>query len=280
MSRRDTAVPDIAPGARAAGWPPPRAFAALAADLEVDFAAADRVALALDIVARCAAKDAPADASWRDRAAALPVGDRIARLLRILGLTTEADAFTIALRCPHAACQRPLEVSLPFARLLESGGGDRDPPPTMAFALPRGVQMRLRRPTGLDQRRWGGQRFANRGEALARIIDTLVVERPAEAGLDGDDIAALAAAMEEFDPLTAFRVITACPHCGCEATIQVDLEAEVLRQLGLAQRTALRDVHILASHYGWSEGAILAIPAARRARYIRMIEDGSAEVLP
>jgi hypothetical protein len=79
--------------------------------------------------------------------------------------------------------------------------------------------------------------------------------------------------MEDFDPLVSFRVNTQCPHCGYAIDTPLDLEALALDQLHRTQRAFLRDVHQLATRYGWSEADTLAVPAWRRAHYLRLIAD-------
>jgi hypothetical protein len=44
-------------------------------------------------------------------------------------------------------------------------------------------------------------------------------------------------------------------------------------ELNAAATRLLHDVHTLASAYGWSEGDILAMSEARRARYVAMVLD-------
>jgi hypothetical protein len=79
--------------------------------------------------------------------------------------------------------------------------------------------------------------------------------------------------MTSFDPLVDFSVASTCPACGATAELPVDLEELALSRFAVRQRALLQEVHVLASRYGWSEDDILALPPARRARYVRMIED-------
>jgi hypothetical protein len=42
-----------------------------------------------------------------------------------------------------------------------------------------------------------------------------------------------------------------------------------------SQQVLLREVHEFARHYGWTEAETLAVPRARRAAYLQLLE-GSA----
>jgi hypothetical protein len=98
----------------------------------------------------------------------------------------------------------------------------------------------------------------------------------ATLGIDGSalpqDEAVLEEAISAHDPLVAFRVSCRCPACGTTQEVPVDLETITLTRLAARQRALVREVHQLASRYGWTESEVLAINPARRARYIELIE--------
>ena len=264
------------------GLPSPRVFGVVRADLDFDFDATDRLVLATAIAARCSRADDAVDLPRRlEQAWAMPVSARIARLLRIVALTEGVDILAIALRCPDPDCAGTLEVDLPLERLLgdATGGDARAPDAAIAVEVPTGKPVQLRRPTGNDQREWRAGSFPTKQEALLAVVRSLAAPAVEKLPLGESELSLLAGAMEEVDPLTAFRVITVCPHCGKEAPIPVDLEAEALRRLANAQRAVLQEIYVLASRFGWSETEILAVPAKRRARYLRMVE-ASEETTP
>jgi hypothetical protein len=265
---------ETALGRPAFEFPPPRSFGRERSDLDFDFEAEDRPALSTAIVAACT-QGAGRAGGLREQAWALPVGTRVARLLRIVELTIESAALPITRNCSAAPCGRPFEVGLPFDRLHDVSAGET----VLAVTLPHGPTLQLRRPTGRDQQAWRAQDFSTRREALALIVQTLIVSAPEAVRFDDEAISALAGAMEEFDPLTAFRVITTCPHCEVEATFAVDLEAEALRLFSAHQRALLRNVHALATQYGWNEAEIVALSPRRRAHYLRMTEATNAASL-
>lgn len=229
-----------------------RSFGSRAADLDVDFTAADRPALVTTLLASCSDADA---ATWWG----CSVGARTAGLLRLVMVTGErADAAAVALRpmlsCPH--CGDRIEAELPLAELAALEPDE----PAITFG-----PHRLRRPTGADLR-------TLRNEGEARWLQNWC----AESGLPAMQSDAALAALAQADPLVGFEMTCRCPACGETATIEVDLEALALQRLAAQQRRLLREVHALAMHYGWSEAQILNVPAARRARYLELIEGYAA----
>jgi len=242
-----------------------RAFGA-AEDLAVDFAGDDRPGLVTTILHGCrlAPGAAGADDVW-----ALSLAGRIGGLLAIHARTQAAEALPIEMRCPTQGCAEPLEAELPLADLLALAQ-QAELEPTLGVA---GLARRcvVRRPCGRDQRRWRAATAGAEDDMAglrALVLDSLLVEgRPK----DEAERLAVAEALEAFDPLAAFQVAIACPACGTESDIPVDLEDLLLQELARAQGRLLLDVHRLAGRYGWSEAEVLAVPPARRRHYLALI---------
>jgi hypothetical protein len=236
-----------------------------AQDLDVEFADEDRPRLVTALLSLCSESS---DAEfWWDQT----VGTRIGALLRVLAQTEgNASGLTVTLRCRQSQCGEPFEVVLSFNALFDAAPtreiATAQPDPVV---LPDGRSVAVRRPTGRDLRNWSAKRGASRHEAVAAMLDTLVVE----GSVGPDDAPVIAEAMATHDPLVSYFVSCACPTCGVESEQRVDLEAVALARLGARQRALLREIHVLASQYGWTEGEILAIAPARRARYLDLIED-------
>jgi hypothetical protein len=240
--------------------PPSAALRAFgrAEDLELDFGDHDRPRLVTALLVACSDLAEP-DVWW-----AQPVGSRIAALLRLLASTEHIDRLTVPSRCPQPACRESFELDLPVGGLLERAS-DAGPVP-VALAGERSVWMR--RPTGNDLRVWRALRPGSRAQAIAAMVEALVQAGPVMPG----DEPALADALAAVDPLVGLTVSCRCPACEAPTEVPVDLEGLVLGRLGACQRALLREVHQLASRYGWTEAEVLAIPPARRARYLALIE--------
>lgn len=228
------------------------------ADLEVDFDAADRAGLVTSLLAQCAEESDPAH--WWSQ----PVGARTAALLRLLAATEQRETATLQARCVGSGCGELFEFELPL-RGLPGETADNEP---MHIRLDESRWLTLRRPTGNDLRRWREARPASRADALRAMLDALVLD----GRVDSADEPVLAASIEAVDPLVAFGVACVCPACGATSEVTVDLEALALGRLAAHQRELLRQVHRLASRYGWTEAEVLAVPQARRASYLALIE--------
>jgi len=131
-------------------------------------------------------------------------------------------------------------------------------------------QVRLRVPSGGDQIRVVGLPEAGRREALLRGLE--LIEAGTASGLPGrlgpEQMARCEAALEAVAPELACQVLAECPDCGGQNRVEVD----PYRVLAHDPDQTLQDVHRLAWYYHWAEAEILAMPRARRARYLQLID--------
>ncbi|MCY1337891.1 hypothetical protein D9M71_51590 [compost metagenome] len=226
------------------------------ADLDLDFADRDRPRLVTALLSQCGSgTDA---AYWWAR----PVGQRSAALLKLVAATDGVHSLPFTAQC--AACGEAFEFELQLAALLDSV--DDEAPIRVELGPDR--QATLRRPTGDDLRRWRLAQPATRAEALRLMLDSLLLE----GRVAPEDAAQLSQVIAAADPLVALSVACDCPACGADSEVPIDLDDTALARLGARQRALLRDVHCLASRYGWSEAQIMALPPARRAHYLALIE--------
>lgn len=190
----------------------------------------------------------------------MPVGLRIAALLRLVALSDETERLSVRLQCAQAGCGDFFEIDLPLDALTAQAV---DVP--LRIELPAGRHVALRLPTGNDLRSW----HTTPGVDRHAVIAALRIEGEVLA----DDAVVLGEAIAAHDPLVAFSVSCVCPACGFEDDFSVDLEGLALARFAMRQHGMLREVHVLASRYGWTEQEALAVPASRRAQYIALIED-------
>lgn len=208
---------------------------------------------------------------------ALSVGDREALLLHLRRLTF-GDAMDCVLSCP--ACGEPMELALHASELLTPAYAQTACEHSLLLEQEGTVYaLRFRLPTAADLDAAAG--LVREDAELAGL--TLLQRCLADATRDGQPAAAsalpaavreaVAAAMAERDPQAEIELDLTCPACCHAFPVGFDSAAFLLQELDERAALMLREVHLLASHYGWSERDILQMPAHRRARYVGLIAD-------
>jgi hypothetical protein len=82
---------------------------------------------------------------------------------------------------------------------------------------------------------------------------------------------AIVARMAEADPQADMRLALTCPRCGHQWRAAFDIAAFFWREIDAWAERTLREVHILASKYGWREMDILAMSPKRRQCYLNLV---------
>jgi len=98
-------------------------------------------------------------------------------------------------------------------------------------------------------------------------------------GLDeievSDELAdAVETAMELAAPTGAVEFAVSCPGCTATTAAALDVPALLWAEVERRALALLRDVHTLATVYGWTQADVLALSPTRRAAYLELI--GSA----
>jgi hypothetical protein len=78
--------------------------------------------------------------------------------------------------------------------------------------------------------------------------------------------------MAAADPLAEILLSFDCPNCGACFQESLDLASFLWAEVEDRARRMLREVHALASAYGWSEAQILSLGPARREIYLEMVQ--------
>ena len=84
-----------------------------------------------------------------------------------------------------------------------------------------------------------------------------------------------AAAIEriaEADPQAEISLTVTCPGCGSGGRAIFDIVSFLWREIEAFAIRMFREVHVLASAYGWDEACILNMSATRRRCYLEMVE--------
>lgn len=128
-------------------------------------------------------------------------------------------------------------------------------------------RLKFESPNGLfeekiSEKRWRGT------AALRRLVDLCSLKKGFRAkDLSARDLTRVDKALEAVSPECGSEISTRCPECRAPANLTID-------PLSLAYKPSeaiFREVHLIASHYHWSEQVILDLSEARRSRYINLI---------
>lgn len=201
--------------------------------------------------------------------AAISIGERDRRLLMLREACFGRHMVGLV-SC--TGCHDELEIELDTAAL-------RLPSPSLPPDLTvsgDGYTLRLRLPDSRDLQACAGVTPA----AGARLLLSACV---VEAEIDGAPIlpeaapahiiAAAAARLAELDPVADLRLQLACANCGHRWQTPFDIVPFLWTELDAWASRTLREVHALATAYGWTERDVLSLGPARRQHYLRLLED-------
>jgi hypothetical protein len=214
------------------------------------------------ILLAAACPEAPLDAL-----ASLRIGRRDAGLLTLREWTFGPQLVSLAV-CP--GCGERLELAFDVADIRAPEDGP-DEPLSLTVA---GCEVAFRLPNSLDLIAAAnvGDVAASRQLLLERCV--LAVQRAGEApagALPPEVVAAISARMAEADPQADVQLALVCPACGQPWHAALDIVSFFWSEINAWAIRVLRDVHALASAYGWREADILALSPWRRQCYLEMV---------
>lgn len=205
----------------------------------------------------------------QDELALMSIGARDTRLLeiyeRIFGPSLDAFA-----RCP--ACNEPLEYALSTKELLGSRSIPTDPPP---LTLDDGrISLRLRLLNSLDLR--AVSTCTEPALAAKMLTERCIVE----SNINGQPIPAadlppgitepISSALAAADPGAEMLIDLNCAVCSHAWQVTLDIQRFLWSKITSTAKRLLRDVHALASAYGWREPDILSLSTLRRQTYLEL----------
>jgi hypothetical protein len=151
----------------------------------------------------------------------------------------------------------------------------------LALATEHGAwQVRYRLPNGSDQELAARVARSDKAQAVDLVLERCVLEVRDANGqlLAADDWrpvlrAPLSETFSKVDAQANVSCALRCPLCGTEFTALVDAGTFLVRELTGADGIFVQ-VDQLARAYHWSEAQILALPVARRRRYLALVAGG------
>jgi ribosomal protein S27E len=75
----------------------------------------------------------------------------------------------------------------------------------------------------------------------------------------------------EADPQGDVQLAVQCPGCEHQWSVLFDILSFFWNEIQMAARRLLREVHVLASAYGWTESEILTLSTTRRCAYLELV---------
>lgn len=204
-----------------------------------------------------------------EQLAQFTIGQRDAHLLALREQTFGSHLASLAM-CPACAEQIEFHVKAEDIRATSR------PVPGARLGLNHGdytVEFRL--PTSLDLASLdpAADLETNRQCLLTRCItaarhaslEVTAAELPAEVAT------AIAQRMAEADPQADVQLALACPQCQHAWQTPFDIVSFFWAEIHACAGRLLREVHSLASAYGWREADVLALSPGRRQAYLELI---------
>jgi hypothetical protein len=208
----------------------------------------------------------------RDALTDLTIGERDSRLVSLREAMFGPD-MTALVSCP--SCADTLELSFATGDLHADAPAHTPAHVPAATALRHdGYDLQLRLLTSRD--------LAAAGEGdLTRQRRILLERCIVSAALNGDPVSAaqLPASVADVavqrvadaDAKADTQLAVSCANCGHAWRAPFDIVSYVWTELEAWAARTMREVHILASRYGWSERHILALTPFRRQQYVNMV---------
>jgi hypothetical protein len=205
--------------------------------------------------------------SWSELGeVSLGLRDRL--LLGLLGVDASSTIEGV-FDCPD--CAETMELSVPCGQFLNTAAS----PEPEAFKHD-GWLIRWRLPNGEDMA--AASRLEPYADAAAHLFARCVLDVTGPAGCTtlADTPPAVRAGLveriEAWDALTDIRLDAVCPNCDAPHSVDLDIPTLAWDEITARAHALLREVHLLARAYGWTESEVMALSTRRRRAYLRLAD--------
>jgi len=204
-----------------------------------------------------------------DTLAQLSIGQRDARLLTLRESLFGSQVASLT-ECP--ACGEQLELAFNVADIRATSQVNS----TESYALSVDEwQVHFRLPNSLDMLAMANMQEV---EAVRHALTQRCILQAEQNGvavsaerLPEQAVSAVATYMSQIDPQADVQLALTCPACAHQWQANFDIVRFLWSELDAWAIRLLRDVHSLASAYGWREADILAMSPWRRQLYLELI---------
>ncbi|MCP4256645.1 MAG: hypothetical protein GY774_03850 [Planctomycetes bacterium] len=207
----------------------------------------------------------PVDAG---RVADLCVADRQYLMVRLAAIL-DGEQMWLQVTCAH--CDALFDVEVRRCDLPVKQAGQDFPIVTLRI---KEWEIDVRVPTGADQQRIGNSSEEFEEETVQQLLQNCILSvngsppgKDFIKKLSESDIDAIDEALDEASPSVCIQLRVTCPECGREQHAELDHYDLV----DINENYFYNEVHTLASHYHWSEQAILDLPQVKRRLYLDLI---------
>lgn len=198
----------------------------------------------------------------REELAMLSIGRRDASLLSLREQLFGSQLSSLT-DCP--ACGEQLELNFNVADIRATA-----PPVGSLSVSESGYELELRLPNSFDLLRLAN--CSTIGEMRSQLFAQCVMNGSESIGdMPAEIVDQAIARMGEADPQADVEVDLSCPECRHVWQTGFDIVSYLWSELHTWAGQMLREVHLLASSYGWSETDILNMSAPRRRGYLEML---------
>jgi hypothetical protein len=202
--------------------------------------------------------------------AGMSIGRRDALLLRLRERTFGPHLASTA-SCPH--CGERLEFNFTTREIALDAEHYAEEKQFSLAVL--GYEVEFRLPTSLDLVAIyaSADLYDAQRSLLARCLlcARLAAQEVSFDDLPAEVLEAVASEMERCDPQADVQLALDCPQCGHAWQLAFDIVSFFWSEIDAWAQRVLREVHALASAYGWREEEILSLSAWRRQVYLGMI---------
>jgi hypothetical protein len=198
-----------------------------------------------------------------DSLAKLNIGQRDILLFNLYQSTfgTTLNGIT---NCPE--CNTELQFEMHTTDILKHSYSDIDNG-QFTLQLSSEKELTLRLPNSYDLAQAINNPAAN---PVHLIIDACVADPNPQ--ITEDDVQEISDAIEQRDPYVNITLDFSCSTCGFHWQSILDILEFLWSEVVVTAKQLLNEVHLIASHYGWSEQEILALRTTRRKHYIDLIQ--------
>lgn len=202
--------------------------------------------------------------------AGLSVGERNTRLLALREYTMGSQLDSLA-TCPN--CGECVELSLSVKDLSAPSAAAHAKKELSLKAAEYEVAFRLPNSHDLAAVTAAQDVATARQWLLERCLVTVLCDGKEQSPAELPDliVEAIEKQMEQADPQADLQIALSCPQCTHEWDMAFDIESFFWSEIHAWADRTFREVHKLASRYGWREADILAMSSGRRQVYLEMV---------